>query len=74
MTLADLELRREGRVARLTMAVEAAAYLRAVGVAEGMGVFVVRRAPIGGPLHVRTSSGAELALDRDLARGVELER
>lgn len=73
MNLADLELHREGRIARLTMAPAAAAYLRAVGIAEGVGVRVVRRAPIGGPLHVQTSSGGDLALDRELARGVEID-
>jgi Fe2+ transport system protein FeoA len=73
VTLADLELNRDCRIARLTMAPDAAAYLRAVGIAEGVGIRVVRRAPIGGPLHVHTSSGADLALDRELARGVEIE-
>ncbi len=73
MTLADLELDTSARIARLAMAPDAAAYLRAVGIAEGMGVRVLRRAPLGGPLHVRTTSGADLALDRELARGVEME-
>jgi Fe2+ transport system protein FeoA len=73
MTLADLELHRDARIARLTMAPEDAAYLRAVGLAEGMGVRVIRRAPLGGPLQIRTTSGADLALDQELARGVEME-
>ena len=44
-----------------------AEWLRAVGLFEGEGVLVLRRAPLGGPLHVRTSAGAEFAVDRDLA-------
>jgi ferrous iron transport protein A len=73
MTLAELEIDREGRIARLTLAPETAAYLRAVGFEEGIGVRVIRRAAFGGPLLVRTSSGADVALDPELARGVEIE-
>jgi ferrous iron transport protein A len=50
-----------------------AAWLRAIGLGEGMTVTVLRRAPLGGPLHVRVSGGAELAVDRELARHVEVE-
>ena len=64
----------ESRVARVALSHDAAAYLRAIGIEEGVRVRVLRRAPLGGPLHVRTSSGAELALDRDLARRIEVAR
>lgn len=49
-----------------------AAWLRAIGLGEGVEVTVLRKAPFGGPLHVRVSGGAELAVDRELARHVEL--
>lgn len=62
----------ESRVVRVALGEEAAAYLRAVGIEEGVLVKVLRRAALGGPLHVRTSSGAELAVDRDLARSIEV--
>jgi ferrous iron transport protein A len=64
----------DSQVTRVAVADEAAKYLRAVGIEEGVRVRVLRRAPFGGPLHVRTSSGAELALDRDLARSIEVAR
>ena len=33
---------------------------------------VLRRAPFGGPVHVRTSSGGEFALDRRIALAIEV--
>lgn len=63
---------RESRVVRVALGEQAATYLRAVGIEEGVRVTVLRRAALGGPLHVRTSSGAELAIDRDLARRIEV--
>ena len=45
------------------MADRDAAWLRAIGLGEGATVTVLRRAPLGGPLHLRVSNGAELAVD-----------
>lgn len=44
-----------------------AAWLAAVGLQEGEEVTVLRRAVLGGPLHVRTASGGEFAVARELA-------
>jgi ferrous iron transport protein A len=44
-----------------------AAWLAAVGLHEGEEIVVLRRAVFGGPLHVRTSSGGEFAVARELA-------
>jgi ferrous iron transport protein A len=44
-----------------------AAWLAAVGLAEGDEVVVLRRAALGGPLHLRTVSGGEFAVARELA-------
>ena len=49
-----------------------AAWLRAVGIAEGSRVTVLRRAVFGGPLHVRVSTGGEFALHRSLARAIRV--
>ena len=49
---------------------ELAEWLRAVGIAEGEEVMVLRRGAFGGPLHVRTGSGGEFALHRSLARSI----
>lgn len=59
-------------VTALRMGEREAAWLRAVGLGEGVVVMVLRRAAMGGPLHVRVSGGAELAVDRELARQVEV--
>lgn len=61
-----------GFITALRMSEREAAWLRAIGLGEGVEVTVLRRAPLGGPLHVRVSGGAELAVDRELARKVEL--
>jgi ferrous iron transport protein A len=60
-------------ITALRMTAREAAWLRAIGLGEGVTVTVLRRAPLGGPLHVRVSGGAELAVDRELARHVEVE-
>jgi len=57
-------------VSALSLPEREAVWLRAVGLGEGVEVTVLRRAPFGGPLHLRTGGGAELAVDRALARHV----
>ena len=74
MTSLDLlSLQLSAAVTALRLAEREAAWLRAIGLGEGVTVTVLRRAPLGGPLHVRVSGGAELAVDRELARHVEVE-
>lgn len=72
-SLESLSLNLSAPVTALRMAEREAAWLRAVGLGEGMTVTVLRRAPLGGPLHVRVSDGAELAVARELARHVEVD-
>lgn len=48
-------------------------WLRAIGLFEGQSVTVLRRALFGGPLQVRTGSGGEFALDRELASRIAVE-
>ena len=45
-------------------------WLRAVGIREGECLTVLRRAAFGGPVHVRTRSGGEFALNRSLAKSI----
>ncbi len=52
---------------------EHAAWLRAVGVHEDAEVTVLRRAPFGGPIHLRSSDGGEFAIHRDLAGCIHVE-
>lgn len=56
------------RIVRIAQDDDLAAWLRAVGMHEGAEVTVLRRAPFGGPIHLRSSDGGEFALHRDLAR------
>lgn len=69
-SLAALSPGQSGTITALTLAEREAAWLRAVVLAEGVAVTVLRRAPFGGPVHLRTGGGAELAVDRSLARHV----
>jgi ferrous iron transport protein A len=72
MKLLDLPFASTARVVALALDAGAASRLRAVGVFEGEAIMVLRRAPFGGPVHVRTSSGGEFALDRRIASAIEV--
>jgi len=72
MKLSEVALDFEVRVERFDGRSDIAAVLRAVGISEGSKVKVVRRAPFGGPLFLRASSGAEVAIDPEIARIVEV--
>ncbi len=73
MKLLDLPLGTPARVTALVLDAVVARRLRAVGVFEEEAITVLRRAPFGGPVHVRTSSGGEFALDRRIALAVDVE-
>lgn len=70
-SLAEAKATREVRIVAIELADDegggSAAWLAAVGLHEGEGVTVLRRAIFGGPLHVRTASGGEFAVARELA-------
>lgn len=71
--LSELSVGAGGLIRAIELDAREADWLRAVGLFEGTGVTLLRSAPFGGPLHVRTSSGAEFAVDRQLARAVSVE-
>ena len=62
------------RIASLDVDGEVAAWLAAVGLHEGEVLVVLRRAVLGGPIHVRTGSGGEFAIARDLATSIAIDR
>ena len=62
------------RIARVDLDGEAAAWIGAVGLSEGEELVVLRRAALGGPLHVRLSTGGEFAVARDVARLITVTR
>jgi len=72
MKLVDLPLASAARVSALAVDASLARRLRAVGVFEDEAIVVLRRAVFGGPLHVRTSSGGEFALDRRIAAAIDV--
>jgi ferrous iron transport protein A len=73
MKLIHLPIASTARVISLRLDENEARRVRAVGVVEDEEVVVLRRAPFGGPVHVRMSSGGEFALDRSIAEAVEVE-
>ena len=67
MTLEDAALGSRVRIENVALEREARDWLDAVGIHQGEELVVLRRAVFGGPLHVRTSSGGEFAIARELA-------
>ncbi len=72
MKLLDLPIGSAARLSAFDVDATLARRLRAVGVFEDEAIVVLRRAPFGGPLHVRTSSGGEFALDWRIAAAIEV--
>ncbi len=66
-SLATAHLGQPVKIAAVDLEVEAASWLAAVGLHEGERLVVLRRAALGGPIHVRTGSGGEFAVSRELA-------
>jgi ferrous iron transport protein A len=69
-SLADAVNGRRVRIASVDLEGEAAAWLAAVGLHEGEEIVVLRRAALGGPLHVRTGGGGEFAVAREVAQRI----
>lgn len=67
LTLAQADTHRRVSIEGIDLDGEAAAWLAAVGLHEGEQLTLLRRAALGGPLHVRTSSGGEFAVAREVA-------
>lgn len=73
MTLSEAEIGRPVRIAKVDLEEDVVAWLGAVGLDMGEELVVLRRAIFGGPLHVRTSSGGEFAVARELAAKIVTE-
>lgn len=71
--LASVEIGTTVRIRAVSLEPEAAAWIEAVGLQAGEEVTVLRRAALGGPLHVRTSSGGEFAVAREVANAIVVE-
>ena len=73
LPLSGLPVGAAGHVATVLLEPREVGWLCAVGISEGTHVTLLRRAPFGGPVHLRTGSGAEFAVDRELAGAVMVE-
>lgn len=71
-TLASADIGRPMRVVSTRLDDDVAGWIAAVGLAPGEEVIVLRRAAFGGPLHVRTGSGGEFAVAREIAACLEV--
>jgi len=71
-TLASAAVGATVRIVGARLEPKAAEWLAAVGLHAGEDVKVLRRAALGGPLHVRTSAGGEFAVARELATHLEV--
>jgi Fe2+ transport system protein FeoA len=72
MTISKLQIGKTRVVKGLRLPANEAAWLRAVGLYEGVSVTPLRFGPFGGPVHLRLSTGVELAIDFELAQAVDL--
>ena len=70
--LANAGIGRRMRIVAARLDDDLAAWLAAVGLHEGEEVIVLRRGAFGGPLHVRTASGGEFAVAREIALRLEV--
>jgi Fe2+ transport system protein FeoA len=72
VSLGALATGRSGVIASLELSSDERAWIEAMGLSPGREVTVLRRGVLGGPLHVRLDTGAEFAVDAELARRVVL--
>ena len=70
LSLAEVVTGRRVRITSVDLEGEATAWLAAVGLHEGEELVVLRRAALGGPLHVRTGGGGEFAVAREVAQRI----
>lgn len=61
-------------IASMNLDAATSKWLEAIGIGVGENVTVLRRALFSGPLHIRTETGAELAIGYALSRDILVER
>lgn len=72
-TLGDVLPGQTVRIVLVDLEADTAAWLAAVGLECGEEVTLLRKAILGGPLHIRLGRGGELAVARDVAKRVTVE-
>jgi ferrous iron transport protein A len=71
-SLAGAKIGERVRITSAKLDHDVSAWLAAVGLAEGEEVVVLRRAALGGPLHVRLATGGEFAVAMEIAKKLEV--
>jgi ferrous iron transport protein A len=71
-SLANAAVGQRVKIVAARLESDVTSWLDAVGLHEGEEVTVLRRAALGGPLHVRTASGGEFAVAREIAAHLEV--
>jgi ferrous iron transport protein A len=71
--LAEVAIGQTVRIVEVALEADTTAWLAAVGLESGEEVTLLRKAIMGGPLHIRLARGGELAVARDVAKRVVVE-
>lgn len=71
-SLAALAPGASGAVVDVALDDDLSSWLAAIGIGRGDRVEVLRRAAFGGPIHLRTHTGGEFAVDRALASNIRV--
>jgi len=74
LTLATATIGQTVRISGVKLDEDVVAWLAAVGLSEGEEVTVLRHAALGGPLHVRTASGGEFAIAKEIADKLSVDK
>lgn len=73
LPLSTLGCSQPARITAFALERAEAGWLQALGLYLGEEIVVLRRAALGGPLHVRTGVGGEFALDRRLSAKIHVQ-
>jgi Fe2+ transport system protein FeoA len=70
--LSELPKQATARISQIADGHAAEQYLHEIGIRRGDQILMIRKAPFGGPIHVRCN-GQDVALSRNLARNIIVE-
>ncbi len=72
ITLDSAPLAQDMVVVRMDLDEETTRWIGSIGIGEGDKLSVLRKAVLGGPLHVRCARGGEFAIDRSVASHIHV--
>lgn len=71
--LSELPKQATARISKIADGHAAERYLHELGIRRGDQILMIRKAPFGGPIHIRCN-GQDIALGRNLARHIFVEQ